>query len=727
MKKTLTLLACLFCIILTQAQEHTIQVYQGNTMLYENAVGNINEIHFAGSPASAVFNALNGQTSIPITSIDSLVFAYYEEPLPTIGDTVYIAYSNDGIIVNNPLSASGVDVMNDGANVTVYSTHSGSYYHVSGNTTDGSLTFYSTHAFHLILDGLNLTSTSRAAVNIASPVHTTVDLIGTSTLSDGAGGGHVAAFYTAGPLTMSPSTGTLVLTGNTKHAINVEGAFVMQGCTLRIPDAHNDAIHAISLTMQGGNIEILDSGSDGIDCSNDFTLNSGTIGIVSTVADVKGIKAENIYINGGGVNINHSGAISKGIKSDGIISISGGSIDITAAGATVIEVIDNQNVPSYCTAIKSDSSIVITGGDIDIDLPTSNNGGKGISADGDIEISGATIEIETHGNGAAYTISGSTKDAYTSSCIKCDGDLTIASGSITCSSTGSGGKGINAGGTMKIGLPDVPDEDLTLNVATSGARITITSGGGWGPGGGGDYANPKAIKSIGAMTINSGTITVNCSQTGEGGECIESKSTMTINGGYIEAHSVADDVINSSSTLTINGGTIYAHSDNNDGIDSNGTMVINGGFVVANGARQPECGFDCDNNQFKVTGGIIFGTGGDTSNPTASVCTQPCLRINTQSGYAIQVLTSSGTVLATYQCPTLSGGGGWGGNGLKLLLSVPGLSTGQTYTVKYGGTITGGTEWHGYYSGNVTYSGGQSTSFTLNSMLTTVSAGGGGW
>ena len=191
MKKTLTLLACLFCIILTQAQEHTIQVYQGNTMLYENAVGNINEIHFAGSPASAVFNALNGQTSIPITSIDSLVFAYYEEPLPTIGDTVYIAYSNDGIIVNNPLSASGVDVMNDGANVTVYSTHSGSYYHVSGNTADGSLTFYSTHAFHLILDGLNLTSTSRAAVNIASPVHTTVDLIGTSTLSDGAGGGHV--------------------------------------------------------------------------------------------------------------------------------------------------------------------------------------------------------------------------------------------------------------------------------------------------------------------------------------------------------------------------------------------------------------------------------------------------------------------------------------------------------------------------------------------------------
>ena len=62
-----------------------------------------------------------------------------------------------------------------------------------------------------------------------------------------------------------------------------------------------------------------------------------------------------------------------------------------------------------------------------------------------------------------------------------------------------------------------------------------------------------------------------------------------------------------------------------------------------------------------------------------------------------------------------------------MLFTDPQLQTGQTYTIKYNGTISGGTEWNGYYTGNVTYSGGQSTTATLNSMYTTVNAGGNGW
>jgi hypothetical protein len=162
-------------------------------------------------------------------------------------------------------------------------------------------------------------------------------------------------------------------------------------------------------------------------------------------------------------------------------------------------------------------------------------------------------------------------------------------------------------------------------------------------------------------------------------------------------------------------------------------MELNGGFLISNGAASPEEGFDCDNNQFKITGGTIIGTGGGTSTPTSSVCTQPTLRINTQSGYAIQILKSDGTVVCTYQCPTISGGGGWpgpgGGSGLVMLFSDPKLQTGQTYTVKYNGTISGGTNTNGYYNGNVNYSGGNQTTVSVNSMYTTVNAGGngGGW
>ena len=181
--------------------------------------------------------------------------------------------------------------------------------------------------------------------------------------------------------------------------------------------------------------------------------------------------------------------------------------------------------------------------------------------------------------------------------------------------------------------------------------------------------------------------------------------------------------------VVINGGIYYAHSGNNDGTDSNGTMFINGGFNISNGSRQPEEGFDCDWNQFKITGSTSIGTGGGTSDPTQNVCTQPSLKINTQQGYAIQVLKSDGTVICTYQCPTYTGGGGGpgGGNGMVMLFTDPQLQTGNSYTVKYGGTISGGEEWHGYYTGNVTYTGGNQTTVNVNGMVTTVSAGGGGW
>ena len=468
-------------------------------------------------------------------------------------------------------------------------------------------------------------------------------------------------------------------------------------------------------------------------------MNDGSLNINTSGTDSKGIKADNlVYINGGNLTIVNSGDMSKGIKADGDLNITGGIINITSSGSTVLESVNNQNVPAYCTAIKCDTDINITGGDFTITLPTSNHGGKGISTDGNLTIDGATMNITTQGDGATYTVSGSTKDAYTSACLRSDGNMSILSGNITLNSSGTGGKGINVGddshttSTLTLGITGGNDDDLILNVTTSGERITISSGGGggWppGPGQGGDYANPKGIKSRGNLTINSGNITVNCTQNNEGGECIESKATLTINGGNIETYSKTDDPINAAQNLTINGGTIYSHSDNNDGIDSNGTLFLNGGFAISNGARQPEEGFDCDNNQFKITGGTHIGTGGATSNPTQNVCTQPTLKINTQPGYAIQVLKSDGTVICTYQCPTFTGGGGGGwGNNMVMLFTDPQLQTGQSYTVKYGGTISGGTNWHGYYTGNVTYTGGQSTNVNVNSMYTTVSAGGGGW
>ena len=537
-------------------------------------------------------------------------------------------------------------------------------------------------------------------------------------------------------------SGDLEVSTNAESArsIKVSGIFNMADghLTVNTTGADGKGLKCDStLLLVGGVVEVNVSGqgANGISSDQHISVEGAEVTIVSSAYDGKCFKSDNTFsMSDGSINLTHSGDLSKGIKTVGDITINGGDITINASGSTVLEVENNQNVPAYCTAIKCDADIHINGGTFHITLPTSNHGGKGISADGSISISGGDFTIETHGNGASYTVSGSTKDAYTSSCLKCDGDMIITAGTLNLTSTGTGGKGINVGttqgiGKLTLGAIDGDDSSLILNVSTSGERITVTAGGG-GPWGGGDYANPKAIKSMGDLTINSGTIRVNCTQNNEGGEGIESKSVLTINGGDIEVYSKSDDPVNARSNLTFNGGVYYAHSDVNDGSDSNGTMVINGGFLISNGARQPEEGFDCDNNQFRITGGTAIGTGGGTSNPTSSVCTQPTLKINTQSGYAIQILKSDGTVICTYQCPTISGGGGWpggGGNGLTMLFTDPQLQTGQSYIVKYNGTISGGTAWHGYYTGNVTYTGGSTTNVNVNSMYTTVSAGGGGW
>ncbi len=807
MRKLVFIVACLMLSLGLHAQEKTVVLHRNGQVLYQTPVSNVGGIGFLGNPASLVFSNQQGATlnTVPVSEIDSVTFGTYEIPS---GDQVVITFNGNSAEIVNPFANDGVSVETAQGNVTVYSTKTDVPYLVTGSSTNGSLTVYSNSDFAMTLSYLTLTSATTAAIHLASNVNATLSVEGTCSLTDGANSSVNGALYAAGNLTVDGND-LLRITGNAKHGILVDGNLTVNNGDIVILDTDSDGIHGNSnLVWNGGSLNIVSAGSDGLDVSGNITLYNGTLEINTNAESARGIKVSGIFdmadghlnlnttgndgkglkcdstlvirggvvevnvsgegsngissdqhisiednaditivsnaydgkcfksdntfsMSGGSLHLTHSGDLSKGIKTVGEVNLSGGNIDITASGSTVLENVNNQNVPAYCTAIKSDTDIVISGGTFHINLPTTNHGGKSISADGNLTITGGDFTIETHGDGAAYTVSGSTKDSYTSSCLKSDGNMVLAAGTFNLSSIGRGGKGINAGGTLVIGTTGGDNSDLTLNVTTSGERITVTSGGG-GPWGGGDYANPKAIKAEGNLTIHSGTLRVNCTQTqNEGGECIESKAILTINGGDIEAYSKKDDAVNAASRLIINGGVYYAHSDANDGTDCNGPMELNGGFCISNGARQPEEGFDCDNNQFKITGGTHIGTGGGTSNPTTSVCTQPTLKINTQSGYAIQILKSDGTVICTYQCPTLSGGGGgWpggGGNGLVMLFTDPQLQTGQTYTIKYNGTLSGGTNWNGYYTGNVTYSGGQTATANVNSMVTTVNAGGNGW
>ncbi len=192
---------------------------------------------------------------------------------------------------------------------------------------------------------------------------------------------------------------------------------------------------------------------------------------------------------------------------------------------------------------------------------------------------------------------------------------------------------------------------------------------------------------------------------GKGAEGIESKGTLTINGGkvFVKAY---DDGINSSSHMYINGGDIIAIATNNDGLDSNGNLYFNGGTVRAFGGSSPECGIDANDEQgysviFK--GGYVLAVGGGNSVPSSSESTQPYASGSSTTRANNEVTIKSGDeVLATFTVPAEYGtstttnpwgapgvaGAPGGMSGKGFLISCPGLISGQSYTIQNGTTTT---------------------------------------
>lgn len=713
MKKLTTLFLFIISVSGVLAQQNMRIHNSGNTM-YAAPISAVDSIKFDSSYAkfrvTSEANLLNIQKSL----VDSITFTNSSVSL----DKIYIIYNGtDDATIINPFANQGVSISASGGTVIVNASSgiTNLEYNILGATTEGSLTMSSDTDVNLVLNNLTLHNPSGAAFNITSAITSNVYLTPgtTNTLSDASSSSKNATFLTSGAIIFD-GNGTLNITGNKKHAISSSSTITVQNGYITISSAVSDGFHSEGFTLSGGTLNITAT-ADGIDAGDsDIIINAGAITISSDSDDVKGIKTGDgtITINSGTINASVNGDQSKGLSADGGITINGGSITLTLSGNTVLESSGSGYDPSYPTGIKTDGILTINSGTISIQ--STGLGGKGFSADGNIIINDGTITITTTGNGATYANESGVTDSYTATCIKSDTNINLFAGSLTLSSSGTGGKGIKADGAIVIGNLNADDSLLNLNISTSGERFYVS-----GSGENADYANPKAVSSDGTLTVNSGTITINCTQTQEGGEGLESKSTLTINGGKTEI-STYDDSINASNAIIINGGDTYCYAKGNDGIDSNGTLTINGGFTISNGARNPEEGFDCDSNTFTITGGTIVGTGGNTSNPTTTVSTQRSIKVTTTAGTHIAIRNSSNQMILMYKVPAYSSGntGGPGGsqNSVTLLFTSP-LITNGSYTLLKGGTVSGGTDYH-YYNTGGTYSGGTSTTFTVSSMLT---------
>ncbi|MCO5240586.1 MAG: carbohydrate-binding domain-containing protein [Chitinophagaceae bacterium] len=316
------------------------------------------------------------------------------------------------------------------------------------------------------------------------------------------------------------------------------------------------------------------------------------------------------------------------------------------------------------------------------------------------------------GNGS-LTVKGNYKHAIAS-----DDYIRIRSGNITISGAVKDGIHTNDafiadGGTLNITAASDGIECEEGYIVINDGIFTIKAG---DDGIAASYDTDNTIDPY--VIINGGTFTI----TTTAGEGIESKSTLTINDGTFNIKTY-DDGLNAGTAIYINGGTLYVYSNTNDAIDSNGIMTITGGRTIAVGAGAPEEGFDCDNNTFKITGGIIVGIGGATSMPTANVSTQRSVRLGGgTANQLIHIEAADGSAEAlTFLIPRTYS---------TMLFSSPKLQAGTSYKVYAGGSVTGGTDVNGLYTaGTYTRSSAiAGISFTTSSMVTVAggSAGPGG-
>lgn len=343
--------------------------------------------------------------------IDSITFSK-----PDLLPTVKIVYSGTTATVTIPEVISEYVTCSSGTSSNVVLTNTNTEeeyaYAVSGSSSAGSLTITADYKMTVKLNGVSLTSTTGAAIDLQCGKR--IDLIlgegTTNTLVDYAFGAQKACLNTKGHLELA-GAGTLNVTGNLNHAIRAKEYMLVK--------------------KSFGTLNIVDSNSDGIHVGQYFQMNGGTINI-----------DENTYNDGIQVEYKTDDndvviPLTEDEANTGSIIIKGGTLNITMGGDEDTE------------GLKAEGDIAISGGTFVINAKS--NGSRGIQTSGNMTISeddGTTTMTITAAGGKC------TKDVHKADPHKCmgikvDGDLTINAGTITVYNTGSKSKGIKVAGTYK--------------------------------------------------------------------------------------------------------------------------------------------------------------------------------------------------------------------------------------------------------------------------------------
>ncbi|MGT2951024.1 hypothetical protein BU202_06985 [Streptococcus cuniculi] len=302
----------------------------------------------------------------------------------------------------NSLPTKEVTLTNDGLTITEAGT-----YVLKGTTTAG-VKIHTTGNVRLVLAGATISSRDTAAIYVEAADHVVLELQEgtTNTVSDSqqhTDSNIEGAIHAKADLTIR-GEGSLTVEGNFEDGIVSSDDLTIESGSLRVTATDDGIRGKDSVTIKGGMLDVTATG-DGIKSNNDQDTTKGNVeiigGIIAVQAGDDGIKAEssltiddgqvtvknsteglegtNVTINGGTVNVTSTddgiNAASDAMGADIFIKVTGGTIDVSVGQGDT-------------DAFDSNGDISISGGTINVTAPTS-----GFDFDGTVEFTGGDVTV----------------------------------------------------------------------------------------------------------------------------------------------------------------------------------------------------------------------------------------------------------------------------------------------------------------------------------------------
>lgn len=385
--KKLLMSIFLLCACMVQAQEQ-IRIWKGDSSTRFTT----SELQFVKDGSAFIV----GDSTYAPAEVDSIKVVH----------TVTVTWDGDQATVDLG-HAPNVTYETDGGHVSILSTDTKNEleFVLQGESTQGSLTYEGPLKCKFYMNGLNLKSNRGAAIDIQCGKR--INLIlnpGTKNfLADSTGGEQKAAFYCKGHLEIEGS-GSLTVTGNSKHAIATKEYMQLKKSTgsITVNRAISDAMHVGQyFQMNGGTITLTGQADDGLQVEK-VTLSD------DVTPDPSKENNGQMFIRGGSINITAENDITKGIKVPGDLTVSGGTFIIVANG----------------------------------------DGSRGIQVAGNMVVGEEdnTTLMQIRANGTTYEDE-ETEDEDRCIGIKVEGNLTVNAGTIQVSNKGKYSYGIKVDGT----------------------------------------------------------------------------------------------------------------------------------------------------------------------------------------------------------------------------------------------------------------------------------------